>query len=105
MDDDQIFYLNKSPVNIPFASPQGRPVEWQSLFWLAGATKIGAILGGSNYIAGRKKNVRKALLVFTERPLQCLRKNVGVSCAFLCNMYNHSHVVTSCKNKGFAVQQ
>ncbi|OHA24575.1 MAG: hypothetical protein A3B11_00260 [Candidatus Taylorbacteria bacterium RIFCSPLOWO2_01_FULL_44_26] len=46
-----------------FSSPQGRPVEWQALFWLAEATKIGAILGGSNYIAGRKKNVCQARFV------------------------------------------
>jgi len=42
-------------MNITCAAPQGRPVEWQALFWLAGATKIGAILRGSNYIAGRRK--------------------------------------------------
>ncbi|OHA24639.1 MAG: hypothetical protein A3B11_00450 [Candidatus Taylorbacteria bacterium RIFCSPLOWO2_01_FULL_44_26] len=64
MNDDQIFYLNKSPVNIPFASPQGRPVEWQSLFWLAGATKIGiAILGGSNCIAGEAKGIFTGLQI------------------------------------------
>src|SRR3989338_8197340 len=43
--------------SIPHTASQGRPVEWQSLFWLAGATKIGAILGSSNRIAGMKNRI------------------------------------------------
>jgi len=33
------------------------PSNGKPLFWLAGATKIGAILGGSNYIAGKAKGM------------------------------------------------